>query len=66
VSGATGYRVYKKSSVGDWMLVKSTESTSAQIYLQKGYTYSIKVVPYRTKNGLTTEGKESKAVKKKG
>jgi uncharacterized protein YjdB len=65
VSGASGYIVYQKSSSGDWYQVEKRESTSTQIYLLKGDTYSFKVVPYRTKNGLTTDGKASNVVKKK-
>lgn len=62
VSGASGYRVYYRQSGGSWRLLKKTRSTTLKVSLKKGKSYSIRVAAYRTKNGLTTLGKYSKAV----
>lgn len=63
VSGATGYQVYGKIPGSDWEFMGSTKKRSMKLYAGKGYTYSIKVRPYRTKHGATTYGKWSKVKK---
>lgn len=58
VTGATGYKVYyKTSSNGKWTLLKTTSGTSyTKTRLTKGKTYYFKVVAYRTVNKKTYTG----------
>ncbi len=60
---ATGYQVYGKIPGGSWELLVSTKKTSTKLFAGKGYTYSIKVRPYRKKHGVTTYGKWTKVKK---
>ena len=62
VSGATGYKVYYKTS-GSWKLLKTTKATSLKTTVAKGKSRYFRVAAYRTKNGLTTIGKYSAKVK---
>ena len=58
VSGATGYKVYyKTSSNGKWVALKTTTGTSyTKTGLTKGKTYYFTVKAYRTVSGKTYNG----------
>lgn len=59
VKNATGYRVYGCAK-GDQFKLLSTETGTRSDYVAgRGYTYSFKVVAFRTKNNLTTDAKAS-------
>jgi uncharacterized protein YjdB len=63
VSGATGYYVYTSYNGGKYTKESSLTKTSSVIYVPRGKTVRFKVVAYRTKHNLTTNGKASKTVK---
>lgn len=63
VKGATGYQVYGKVPGGRWEFMGSTKKLKMQLYAGRGYTYSIRVRPYRKKHGIITYGKWSKTKK---
>ena len=58
VTGATGYKVYYKTSAkGKWIGLKTTTGTSyTKTGLTKGKTYYFTVKAYRTVNGKTYNG----------
>ncbi|MCC8067339.1 MAG: Ig-like domain-containing protein [Clostridiales bacterium] len=63
VAGATGYKVYYKTSSGAWKQYGSdTKARSMKMSAAKGTTLKIRVVAYRTKHGITTVGKYSSTV----
>lgn len=63
VKGATGYQIYGKTPGGNWQHLDGTKKTSAKLYTTRGYTYSLRVRPYRKKHGITTYGKWGKVTK---
>lgn len=63
VKGATGYVIYGKTPSGSWQHLDRTKQTSTKLYTGRGYTYSLRVCPYRTKHGSTTYGKWGKVTK---
>lgn len=63
VKGATGYYVYGKAPGGSYELLDIVKGTKSYLEAGRGYTYSIKVAPIRTKHNITTIGKMSKPKK---
>jgi hypothetical protein len=64
VSGATGYYIYRSYDGGKYEKLNGLiTKTSCYVYVINGKTARYKVVAYRTKNDLTTNGKASKTVK---
>lgn len=63
VKGATGYKIYGKGPGGKFKVLSTTRGTTDVLSAGRGYTYSIKIVPYRTWHNITTDGKASKIKK---
>lgn len=57
---ATKYALYGKFTGGSWQLIKTTKKTSYPIYANRGFSYKLKVVAKRYKNGRSTSAKASK------
>ena len=57
---ATKYALYGKFTGGSWQLIKTTKQTSYPIYANRGFSYKLKVVAKRYKNGRSTSAKASK------
>ncbi len=64
VSGASGYRVYRKTANGSWQLLTTTKSTSyTDKTAKKGvtYTYTVRAVSGSYKSAYNTKGIACKA-----
>ena len=56
---ATGYKVYYCTDSGDYQYLASSSVNEVYLKAGTGFSYKVYVVPYRTKNGLTTQGSKS-------
>lgn len=63
VSGANGYRIYRRNAEGNWVKIKTITKSNITEYrdsgLSAGTRYQYKVKAYAKKNGKTTWGKAS-------
>lgn len=62
VSGATGYRLYRREQGGSWKTVQTTSATSCiDTGYQNGITYDYTVAAYCKTDGITYWGKKASA-----